>query len=100
MLAKINDHTYIDLSDIYLVDKDGKDLRVFIRPHPKYPIYITDPSDIKSLLLQLDIYQQEVIRRGTEQPQDVTPTSQITMEQLNAAAEITDERDAGQAQSW
>lgn len=105
MLTQITRTLWIDLSDIYYVDTDrdsleSTELMVFIRLHAKFPIIIKDQEAINYFLQCLDAYNQEKLHEKYSRPQDVTQTSQITMEQLNPSTESTNERDAGQTQSW
>lgn len=59
MLAKITDDLYIDLSQVYLVERDehqANELIIYIKYHPKVPIILKDEQGIGNFKRQFDNY--------------------------------------------
>ena len=88
MLIKIIDTLWIDLDEIYLIERDEYTLDriyVYIRMHPKYPITLDGQELHQLFLAKMEEYQLYKKRNcfneeSTSTTQDVTQTSEVTLE--------------------
>lgn len=101
MLAKINDDLYIDLSDIYLIDRDeyqANELLVYIKTHPKIPIILKDEESIYTFKKQLDNYMTRIpYEQKHTTAENVQSASQTVLEDVNSATEARFQQNVRQA---